>query len=57
MQTYISTSEAAEKWRIPQRRVKVLCAHNRIIGVMRVGRVWAIPANAEKPPDARKKKD
>lgn len=57
MQSYISTAEAAEKWGITQRRVKVLCAQNRIVGVIRVGRVWAIPAGTQKPLDARKFKN
>ena len=57
MQTYLSTAEIAEKWGITPRRVKVLCAQNRIDGVMRVGKVWAIPADAKKPNDARKRKD
>ena len=49
MQTYLSTAEIAEKWGITPRRVKILCAQNRIDGVMRVGKVWAIPADAKKP--------
>ncbi|NLX92991.1 MAG: helix-turn-helix domain-containing protein [Clostridiales bacterium] len=57
MQTYLSTAEIAEKWGITPRRVKILCAQNRIDGVMRVGKVWAIPADAKKPNDARKRKD
>ena len=57
MQTYLSTAEIAEKWGITQRRVKMLCAQNRIGGVIRVGKVWAIPADAKKPNDARRRKD
>lgn len=57
MQTYLSTAEIAEKWGITPRRVKILCAQNHIDGVMRVGKVWAIPADAKKPNDARKRKD
>lgn len=37
------------------RRVQVLCNEGRIDGAQRVGNVWTIPENAEKPEDARKK--
>ncbi len=52
---YISAKEAAEKWGISKRRVQILCAENRISGATKVGMVWVIPANAEKPNDARLK--
>ncbi len=52
---YISAKEAAEKWGISKRRVQILCAENRINGAIKVGMVWVIPANAEKPNDARLK--
>ena len=50
---YLSISQTAEKWGLSKRRVQVLCSENRIAGVMRVGSYWAIPADAEKPKDAR----
>jgi len=50
---YISAKEAADKWGISQRRVAVLCAENRIVKAQMVGNMWIIPANAEKPVDAR----
>ena len=52
---YISTKEAAEKWGISERRIQKLCEENRIPGAERFVRVWAIPKDAEKPPDARRK--
>ena len=52
---YMSAKEAASKWGITDRRVQVLCEQERIEGVFRLGNAWAIPANAEKPKDARKK--
>ena len=52
---YISVKEAAEKWDMTPRRVQVLCNDGRIDGAQRVGNVWTIPENAEKPMDARKK--
>lgn len=52
---YMTASQAAEKWRISQRRVQILCAQNRIKGVFKLGDNWAIPENAEKPNDKRRK--
>ncbi|HBD85885.1 MAG TPA: DNA-binding protein [Clostridiales bacterium] len=52
---YISTKEAAAKWGISERRIQKLCEENRIDGVVRFSRVWAIPQDAQKPADARKK--
>ncbi len=34
-----------------------LCEENRIPGVIRFGRSWAIPKNAEKPVDGRYKQN
>ncbi|MEG0780721.1 MAG: DNA-binding protein [Oscillospiraceae bacterium] len=53
MEKYISVAKAAEKWGLSARRVCTLCAMERIPGVIRFVRVWAIPADAEKPADAR----
>jgi excisionase family DNA binding protein len=52
---YISIAEAAEKWNITRRRVQVLCNEGRIPGLTRFGKAWAIPRDAVKPADARKK--
>jgi hypothetical protein len=54
---YISVSEAAKKWGISERRVQKLCEENRISGVVRFSRMWAIPKNAEKPADGRRKEN
>ena len=53
MVEYISTSEAAKKWGLIRRRVTVLCTEGRIPGAQLVGDRWMVPANAEKPADAR----
>ena len=52
---YMSISQAAEKWGISPRRIQVLCKQERIPGASRMGYVWAIPEDAEKPKDARVK--
>ena len=49
---YISVKQAAEKWNMSSRRVQILCNQGRIVGSQRVGNVWTIPENAEKPDDA-----
>ena len=50
---YITAKEAANKWGISERRVQVLCEQDRIDGVQRLGKAWAIPKNAMKPHDNR----
>lgn len=50
---YMSTKEAAEKWGVSERRIQKLCEENRIPGIIRFSRVWAIPKDAKKPDDAR----
>ena len=50
---YLSISQVAEKWRLSTRRINVLCSEGRILGATKIGSYWAIPADAEKPADAR----
>ena len=50
---YLSVRQIAEKWDISRRRVQTLCTEGRILGAMRVGSYWAIPADAVKPKDER----
>ena len=47
------THEAAEKWGITARRVRVLCVNGQINGAWREGKIWYIPDNAPKPADGR----
>ena len=54
---YMSAREAAEKWNISQRRVSILCSEGRIPDVAMLGNMWIIPRNAEKPVDARMKRN
>ena len=53
---YMSAPQAAEKWGISERRVQILCSQNRIPGVSKLGYMWRIPKNAEKPIDGRTKR-
>ena len=50
---YISVKEAAAKWGISDRRIRVLCSEGKIPGAFREGRGWKIPIDAEKPADGR----
>lgn len=51
--SYISVSQASNKWGITERRIQVLCNEGRIDSAFRVGKIWMIPENAQKPDDAR----
>ena len=53
MEGYMTIKQAAEKWDITTRRIQFLCSNGRIEGATKFGRDWAIPADAEKPADAR----
>ena len=50
---YMSAKQAAEKWGISDRRVRILCSEGKIPGVIREGRRWKILENAKKPEDGR----
>lgn len=57
MTGYMSVREASEKWGITERWVQKLCEENRINGVIRFGRSWAIPEGTKKPKDGRLRKN
>lgn len=50
---YISAKEISGIWKISRRRVQVLCEQGRVRGAYKVGAVWVIPKDAEKPADQR----
>ncbi len=50
---YMTAAEAAEKWGISDRRIRVLCSEGRIPGAYQDGRSWKIPVDSEKPTDGR----
>ena len=55
---YMTVKEAAAKWGISDRRIRVLCSEGKIPGAYQEGRGWKIPIDAEKPVDGRfKSKD
>ena len=55
MRMFIGTKQAAEKWGISDRRVRILCAAGKVPGAYQEGRGWKIPADAVKPADGRLK--
>jgi len=51
---YMTAYETSKKWNITKRRVQILCAQGRIQGAKKIGVMWVIPSDTEKPSDARK---
>ena len=52
---FMTVKQAAEKWGISDRRVRILCAEGKIKGAYQQGRGWKIPYDAAKPMDGRLK--
>lgn len=50
---YMTIREAAEKWNLSVRRVQTICNESMVDGIVKFGREWAIPRDAEKPIDRR----
>lgn len=54
---YISVREASANWGISIRRVQYLCSNGLVPGAVRLGKIWAVPKDAEKPRDGRYKQN
>ena len=52
---WMTTKDAAMKWGLTIRRVQTLCENGRVPSATKLGDVWAIPKDAEKPLDGRTK--
>ena len=52
---FMTVKEAAAKWGISDRRVRILCNERKIPGAFQQGRGWKIPIDAVKPADGRYK--
>lgn len=52
---FMTVQQAAEKWGISDRRVRILCSEGKIKGAFQEGRGWKIPTDAVKPADGRYK--
>ena len=53
---FITAKQAAEKWGISDRQVRILCAAGKIKDAKQAGRSWLIPADVTKPEDGRVKR-
>ena len=53
---YMTLREAGEKWGISPRQINYYCSEGRIPGAEKMGTVWLIPKDAQKPVDGRTKK-
>lgn len=53
---YSSVAEMAKKWQLSERSVRNYCAQGKIIGAVRVGRIWRIPADAVRPERIKSKR-
>ena len=42
MNGYITSQKAAENWGVSPRQVQILCKENRIVGAMRMNRIWVL---------------
>ena len=54
---YMTLKQASEKWGISPRMINYYCSAGRITGAEKMGKVWLIPKDAEKPNDKRRKKN
>ena len=50
---FMTVKETATKWGLSERRLQTICNEGMIPGVIKFGRSWAIPVNAQKPVDKR----
>lgn len=53
MTGFMTLKEASEKWGIGARRINTLCSEGRIEGAQKLGNMWIMPTDAEKPKDER----
>lgn len=52
---YLPVQYFSDKWEISKRRIQILCKEGRINGAKMIGNMWVIPADTERPADARSK--
>ena len=50
---FMTVKDVAAKWGLSERRLQTICNGGMIPGVIKFGRSWAIPVDAEKPADKR----
>jgi len=50
---YTTTRETGKRWGVSMEWVSSLCLQGRVEGAGKVGRIWIVPIDAEKPEDLR----
>ena len=50
-----SVSEIAKRWKVNPRSIKVMCKKGKIQGAEKIGNMWMIPTETERPVDERVK--
>lgn len=53
MTGFMTLREASEKWGIGARRINTLCSEGRIKDAQKLGNMWVMPIDSEKPKDER----
>ncbi len=54
IQGYMTTKEAAEQWGVSIRYVNFMCNNGKIPLAQKLGTIWAIPTDTEKPTQDRR---
>ena len=52
---YMTLKEASKIWGVTPRWINYYCSSGRILGAIKMGTIWLIPKNAEKPIEGRTK--
>ena len=52
---WMTSKDAAARWNVTTRQVQLLCDQGRIEGTKKLGNMWIIPQDAQKPIDGRTK--
>ena len=53
---YMTIRDAAIQWGLTNRMVQYYCKEGKIKGAIKIGTMWILPKNAERPLDRRKKR-
>ena len=54
---YMTVKEAGARWGVTSRMATYYCVTGRIEGATKIGNLWLIPKDAEKPADGRRKEN
>lgn len=52
---YVTVSEMAKKWRVKPRTIQMMCLKGKIDGAQKIGNMWMIPVETDRPVDERVK--